>query len=1290
MSPQNFDQFSADRVSEEQLIAHLLFNEALGIRTTDSSPEGSDNLGRLRNGAAIETVGGDLGGVVNLDGSNDYIQVTNSADINLGTHAQRTVSVRFKVDDKDISDRKQVIYEEGGAPRGLNIYIDNGSLYVGGWNRPASESKWLGTYLSTDAISSDTWHHVTLVLNGDATLESGAFSAYLDGVKFGEGEGSQLWEHTQATGIGALIGNTRFHDGTATGTGTQAFGGSLDDLRVYNQVLTDTEISILANPVPDLVAHLEFEDISGIRTIDTSPYGNNNFGRLRNGAIVETVGGEVGDVVSFDGTNDHIQLANSTDINLGVHAQRTVSIKFKVDDKNIADRKQVIYDQGHGGRGLNIYIDNGSLYVGGWNRPASESKWLGTYLSTDAISSDTWHHVTLVLDGDATLESGAFSAYLDGAKFGEGEGSQLWEHTQATGIGALIGNTRFHDGVVTGTGTQAFGGSLDDLRIYNRALTEAEIADLAGTTPPDPNPNQNPALTDDTASTQTNQPITLLASDLLSNDSDPDGDALEMTAVGNATNGTVALDDEGNVEFTPEADFSGDASFNYTVSDGQGGTATATVNVSVNASNQDPRAIEDTAITDEDVSLTLLAEDLLYNDFDSNGDTLEITEVGDATNGTVALDDKGNVEFIPEANFNGNASFTYTVSDGKEGTATATVNVTVEPVNDNPTVIDDTATIEENTPLELLAADLLENDSDIDSDSLEIIEVGNAANGTVVMDGNGNISFIPATDFEGDASFTYTVSDGDEGTATATVNVAVTPAPEEPVAMGMNLSSPNYWGTQRGFLDVFKSARAWLPQSDSSWNTKEDDALDLDENGWVRSLPTAEDGVEFDRASALVGLFDPAHGDRYVVLYDGKGTLEYSFSARKDTEASKPGRDVLDVTRTDRAMLLKITSTDPEDYIRNIRIVPEIYEDTYETQVYNPNWLDKLEPFESVRFMDWMATNHSPLSEWSDRPEPDDHVYTEAGLPVETLVDVANRLDADPWFTIPHQATDEYVTNFAEYVKDNLDPDLDIYVEYSNEVWNSNFSQAQWIEEQAALEWPDSTDSKFTQRMDWFSKRTTEVTQIWDDVFAEDKDRVIGVMGAQSSNDWTGNRALGYRWADEPLSHEEYGIDAIAIAPYFGGYIGNRDYESQVQSWTNDADGGLDKLFDELTHGGLLPNRPSGGALQDSIREMEDYAAVAEREGLDLVAYEGGQHLAGTRGVENNNAITELFVTANRDPRMGQLYEEYFEAWQDVGGGLFANFADISESSKWGSWGTLEDVNDTGSPKYDAIIDALG
>ncbi len=510
--------------------------------------------------------------------------------------------------------------------------------------------------------------------------------------------------------------------------------------------------------------------------------------------------------------------------------------------------------------------------------------------------------------------------------------------------------------------------------------------------------------------------------------------------------------------------------------------------------------------------------------------------------------------------------------------------------------------------------------------------------------------------------------------------------------IGTNLNGISDWSTQLPFIDGFRSSRPWLPQQPGVWHTNESDQLDLDANGWVKSLPNPEDGVEYVQVGTL--LFREIEGNypggEYVILYEGKGTIEYDLDATRDPTASSPGRDVIRVNPSESGIYLKITETDPNqtgNYLRNIRVVPTAFEQSYQTVLFNPTFLEKIQPFAAFRFMDWMKTNNSTQQEWRNRPTLEDATWSQAGAPVEIMVELANRTDSDPWFTIPHQATDEYVINFATYVRDHLDPNLKVYVEYSNEVWNPQFEQAQWVQQQAKQQWGQGN---FGKGLEWFGKRTTEITRLWDEVFGPDKERVIGVMGAQAANPWTAQKALNYKaWAEPPLSHADYGIDAIAIAPYFGGGLGKPAHEAEVESWTADADGGLGKLFDELTRGGVLPDGPPGGALQQAYQNMQNYVELAEQEQLQLLAYEGGQHLVGRGGVENNEAITKLFIEANRDPKMGEIYREYLSQWQELGGGLFMNFSDIAQPRKWGSWGALEYVNQESSPKYDALSNLI-
>jgi Ca2+-binding RTX toxin-like protein len=179
-------------------------------------------------------------------------------------------------------------------------------------------------------------------------------------------------------------------------------------------------------------------------------------------------------------------------------------------------------------------------------------------------------------------------------------------------------------------------------------------------------------------------PRNIPASELVGDDTDVDGDTLVVSAVGNAVGGTVVLNDDGSVTFTPTADFNGPASFEYTVSDGNGGTDTGTASFNVTAVNDAPVAVADNLTAPETSSTTFAASDLLANDtdVDNPNSDLRIASVASGTGGTVVLNDDGTVTFTPTPGFNGPATFTYTTSDGSATSAPATVTVNVTATND--------------------------------------------------------------------------------------------------------------------------------------------------------------------------------------------------------------------------------------------------------------------------------------------------------------------------------------------------------------------------------------------------------------------------------------------------------------------------------------------------------------------------------------------------------------------------------------------------------------------------------
>ncbi|HMR33502.1 MAG TPA: cadherin-like domain-containing protein, partial [Geminicoccus sp.] len=201
---------------------------------------------------------------------------------------------------------------------------------------------------------------------------------------------------------------------------------------------------------------------------------------------------------------------------------------------------------------------------------------------------------------------------------------------------------------------------------------------------PGPIANARPLAGDDRVATDEGRSLTISAADLLRNDGDADGNPLRITAVDGGRFGEAVLNPDGSITFTPRGDFHGEASFRYTVSDGQGGSDRATVRVEVRPVNDAPVAADDALRTDEDRVLRIEASTLLRNDRDIDGDALRIVGVGDASHGTVTLAEDGGITFAPDADFHGQASFTYTVSDGRGGFDTAVARIEVAPVNDEP------------------------------------------------------------------------------------------------------------------------------------------------------------------------------------------------------------------------------------------------------------------------------------------------------------------------------------------------------------------------------------------------------------------------------------------------------------------------------------------------------------------------------------------------------------------------------------------------------------------------------
>src|SRR6185369_9445067 len=303
--------------------------------------------------------------------------------------------------------------------------------------------------------------------------------------------------------------------------------------------------------------------------------------------------------------------------------------------------------------------------------------------------------------------------------------------------------------------------------------------------------NDAPVAADDSFVTPEDTTLTVSVPGVLANDTDSDGDTLNVILVSQPSHGTLTFNSSGSFSYTPATNYNGSDSFTYQASDGQTTSATATVTILVDPPvNDAPVAADDSYTTAEDTTLNVAAPGVLGNDIDVDGDVLSPVLVSGPGHGTLTLNSDGSFSYIPAANYNGPDSFTYQASDGQTNSETATVTLTIGSVNDAPVAVDDSYTTAEDTTLTVGAPGVLANDSDVDGDALSATLVISPAHGTLAFNSDGSFTYTPAANYNGPDSFTYQLNDGQADSGVATVNLTITGVNDVPVAADDSYTTP--------------------------------------------------------------------------------------------------------------------------------------------------------------------------------------------------------------------------------------------------------------------------------------------------------------------------------------------------------------------------------------------------------------------------------------------------------------------------------------------------------------------
>lgn len=488
--------------------------------------------------------------------------------------------------------------------------------------------------------------------------------------------------------------------------------------------------------------------------------------------------------------------------------------------------------------------------------------------------------------------------------------------------------------------------------------------------------------------------------------------------------------------------------------------------------------------------------------------------------------------------------------------------------------------------------------------------------------------------------------------------------------IGTNLPGFADWEPHRAMRNFMKNSRGKpIPYSNEcgcwSFDNREQilQEMNFDNNGYPIGIPQVTTGGD-TRLRYFVSSEgrNMVPGQTYLLLYEGAGTI--SISGAVSNVVSSAGRIQFDLGGNG-TFWFQIVESQATNHIRNIRVVrlADEFEDIF-AQPFYQEFLNKIEPFSYLRFMDWMATNNNPIVEWDQRPLPSYFSYgTGMGVPYEIIVKLANLTGKDIWLCVPHAANTDFIQQMAEFFRDSLNENINIYLEYSNEVWN-------WIFQQAQYNINNNPLGLMYGRA--YSEKAKNVFRIWHEVFQGQECRVKRVVGLQARFNYLNEHIMAHFRQDE----WDYG----SPTHYFGldhGETGNPRLDllgvnATVQDIMNNA---WNRFLDFK------------GSVNQDYRNVHIF-------GKEVITYEGGQHFVGNV-FGTTYPYQQAMWDAQSSPEMYDMYIAVHDSIKSWGCKLATNFSLAGpQESVYGSWGVMEHIDVappymTTAPKYQALLDLM-
>jgi hypothetical protein len=453
-------------------------------------------------------------------------------------------------------------------------------------------------------------------------------------------------------------------------------------------------------------------------------------------------------------------------------------------------------------------------------------------------------------------------------------------------------------------------------------------------------------------------------------------------------------------------------------------------------------------------------------------------------------------------------------------------------------------------------------------------------------------------------------------------------------SLGMNLTQVCYY-TPSPFIDRIRTASGeWYFQ------------------GVAGPPPVGPAGLPTSMAGAaivqMMVSLDPVTGGKsalYELTYDGEATFELQYA---QILSSRRGKVVFRFSgpRMPVALIYRSVGSSPPT---RLSLVRQDHAALFAAgEIFTPEFLQQVSGFDTLRFMDWLQTNGSTVTD--ALPQVSALTYAK-GVPLDIVIALANKTGANPWVTIPHLATDALVMDIIGKLKAGLHPGIVPPIEYSNEVWNLSFPQSRYAAAQAAARWAAGTPGAV-----YYGFRSGEIAKLARGSGARVALGCQTVSPHLSELIWKGVALSG-------ATNRDF-ADWI-IATYVNGTLTQASGPTLALMAANDVSGALDNILNASGQGAL--------SVETMTAIYRAHGAIASTHGLRLAAYEGNLHLNALPSFgPQRDDVTAFFTKIYQDPGSVTVMGANLDAFTAAGGKLACLYNLGSAASPWGIFGLVD------------------